>query len=300
MTPTIRTIPETESTNTDMLVLAANGEQEGLWLRAERQTAGRGRMGRNWSSPVGNLYTSTIIRLQPADPPGATLGFVAAVALDEVLSAYAPDADFQIKWPNDVLAHVPHSTSPTAHGDEGLRLLSLSKGESPSRTTHPSFETRLRQRPVGSQPLLRMSDGGLAQRTLVSGAKISGILLERQDQAIILGMGVNLASHPEGLGRPATSVAALTGTAPDPHSFLEPLADAFARWLSRWRGEGIGAVLTQWRARAHPLGTALSVNLPDNQTLEGLYDGLDSDGALKLRLADGSVRAIHAGDVFLI
>jgi BirA family transcriptional regulator, biotin operon repressor / biotin---[acetyl-CoA-carboxylase] ligase len=220
-----------------MLALAANGEQEGLWLRAERQTAGRGRMGRDWSSPVGNLYTSTIIRSQPGDPSAATLGFVAAVALDEVLNAYAPDADFQIKWPNDVLA---------------------------------------------------------------SGAKISGILLEREDQAIILGIGVNLASYPESLGRPATSLAALIGHAPDPHQFLETLAEAFARWLAKWRSEGLGLVLNQWRARAHPLGTALSVNLPDGQSLEGLYHGLDHDGALKLRLADRNVRAIHAGDVFLI
>jgi len=51
----------------------------------------------------------------------------------------------------------------------------------------------------------------------------------------------------------------------------------------------------QWLAAAHPLGTALRT-----QDGEGLFDGLDADGALRLRLADGSLRLIHAGDVFLI
>jgi BirA family transcriptional regulator, biotin operon repressor / biotin---[acetyl-CoA-carboxylase] ligase len=194
-------------------------------------------MGRDWASPEGNLYASTIVRLRPGDPDASTLGFVAAVALDEVLRAYAPDAAFQIKWPNDVLA---------------------------------------------------------------SGAKLSGILLERGGDAVVIGIGVNLASHPQALARATTSVAALTGSAPEAAIFLGHLAEAVQRWIARWRGEGLGAVLGVWQARAHPRGTALSVSLPDGETVDGLYDGLDAGGALRLRLADGTVRAIHAGDVFLV
>jgi BirA family transcriptional regulator, biotin operon repressor / biotin---[acetyl-CoA-carboxylase] ligase len=233
----IRTVPETASTNADMLALAVSGALEGAWLRAEWQTAGRGRMGRDWSSPVGNLYASTLVRLMPTDPSAATLGFVAAVALHEVLGVYAPEATLQIKWPNDVLA---------------------------------------------------------------DGAKISGILLERTGDAVVIGIGVNLASHPEIEGRRTTNVAALSGAAPDPHDFLETLADGIARWLARWRGEGVGIVVNRWQNLAHPIGTALSIVLPDGEKLEGLYQGLDREGALKLRLAHGTVRAIHAGDVFLV
>jgi BirA family transcriptional regulator, biotin operon repressor / biotin---[acetyl-CoA-carboxylase] ligase len=220
-----------------MLELAQAGATEGLWIRAERQTAGRGRMGRNWSSPVGNLYASTLVRLMPSDPSAATLGFVAAVALHEVLSAYAPEAALKIKWPNDVLAN---------------------------------------------------------------GAKISGILLERTSDAVVLGIGVNLAHHPEIAGRLTTSVAACSGAAPDPHDFLETLTNSFAHWLGRWRGEGVGVVINSWQNLAHPIGAALSIALPDGEALEGLYQGLDHAGALKLRLANGIVRAIHAGDVFLV
>ncbi|HEY7811040.1 MAG TPA: biotin--[acetyl-CoA-carboxylase] ligase [Allosphingosinicella sp.] len=229
---TTRTVAETGSTNDDLAALALAGETEGAWLRAERQTSGRGRQGRAWSSPPGNLYASTLVRLQPADPPAPTLALVAAVALHEVASAWAPEAAIRIKWPNDLLA---------------------------------------------------------------GGAKLAGILLERAGEAVVIGFGANLAHHPEGLERPVTSLAALTGSAPEPGSFLEQLAESFARHLARWRSQGIAPIRAAWLERAHPQGTALTT--PEG---EGLFDGLDETGALRLRLPHGEVRLVHAGDVFLL
>ncbi len=133
---------------------------------------------------------------------------------------------------------------------------------------------------------------------LIDGAKLSGILLERADDAVVIGFGVNLAHHPTDTERPATSLAA-HGAAPDPHLFAETLAETFARWLSRWR-DGIAPVRDRWLQRAHPIGTALTARLADGSNVDGLFQGLDSEGALILRLADGSTRAIHAGDVFLL
>ena len=228
----ILTVPETRSTNDDVAALARQGAAEGLWLGAERQTGGRGRQGRGWHSPAGNLYASTLVRLQPTDPPAATLALVAAVALQEVISAFAPIHRVLIKWPNDLL---------------------------------------------------------------VEGEKLSGILLEREGEAVVIGIGVNLASCPDALDRPATSLAALTGSAPEPAAFLEILAESFARWLGRWRGEGLAPVRAGWLAAAHPIGTALATHAG-----EGLFDGLDETGALRLRLASGTSVTIHAGDVFLI
>ncbi len=132
---------------------------------------------------------------------------------------------------------------------------------------------------------------------LLDGAKLAGILLERSGDAVVIGVGVNLAHHPQGLNRPVTS---LGDGAPDPAYFCEELANRFAHWLGRWRGKGLASIREAWLARAHPLGTALTANLPDGSSLDGLFDGLDGDGALRLRLADGAVRVIHAGDVFLI
>ena len=126
-------------------------------------------------------------------------------------------------------------------------------------------------------------------------AKLAGILLEREGDAVILGFGVNLAHHPQGLERAATSLAALAGLAPEPGPFVEILARNLSRWVARWRQEGLGPVRRAWLAAAHPLGTALAT--PEG---EGLFDGLDETGALRLKLADGSTRLVHAGDVFLI
>lgn len=78
-------------------------------MRAERQSGGKGRQGRQWQSPPGNLYISTIVRVRPGDPPAPTLALVAAVALHETLSVHCAPActgpqGLQIKWPNDILA----------------------------------------------------------------------------------------------------------------------------------------------------------------------------------------------------
>src|SRR3954468_5499421 len=97
----IRAVAETGSTNDDVAVLAREGAPEGLWLRADRQTSGKGRQGRAWQSPPGNLHASTLVRLRPDDPPAPTLALVAAVALHEVVTPHAPAAT--IKWPNDLL-----------------------------------------------------------------------------------------------------------------------------------------------------------------------------------------------------
>ena len=234
----IRTVEETASTNADMLRLAADGEPEGSWLRADAQSEGRGRMGRGWHSPVGNLYASTLVRLQPGDPPAATLALVAGVALHEIAAAYAPqNCTVTIKWPNDLL---------------------------------------------------------------IAGAKFAGILLERTNDAVVIGFGANLGFHPVGLDRPVTSLSAQGADAPDPHFFCTDLAGSFRHWLGQWRSAGLESIRRAWLAAAHPVGTALTANLGDGTSLEGLFDGLESDGALRLRLAAGALRVIHAGDVFLI
>lgn len=133
---------------------------------------------------------------------------------------------------------------------------------------------------------------------LIDGAKLSGILLERVDDAVVVGFGVNLAHHPAGLDRPTTSLAA-HDVHVDAQQFAKVLAEMFARWVGIWR-EGVGPVLDRWTEKAHPIGTPLTARLADGTTHGGVFGGLSADGALMLRLADGSSRAIHAGDVFLL
>jgi len=88
------------STNDEATRLAEAGAAEGTVVWAREQTGGRGRRGRAWASPVGNLYTSTITR--PACPAAraAELGFVAALAVADMVPA---GREMRVKWPNDVL-----------------------------------------------------------------------------------------------------------------------------------------------------------------------------------------------------
>ncbi len=74
-----------------------------MWLRADRQTGGRGRQGRAWVSPPGNLHASTLVRSRAGDPAAATLAFVAAVALDEAVGGFRASVRPSLKWPNDLL-----------------------------------------------------------------------------------------------------------------------------------------------------------------------------------------------------
>jgi BirA family biotin operon repressor/biotin-[acetyl-CoA-carboxylase] ligase len=92
------------STNDEAASRIARGDPGRLWVIAQNQTKGRGRFGRQWVSPPGNLYASLLL-IDPAPPPlSAQLGFVAGVALIGALrQVIGGDAPVKLKWPNDVL-----------------------------------------------------------------------------------------------------------------------------------------------------------------------------------------------------
>jgi BirA family biotin operon repressor/biotin-[acetyl-CoA-carboxylase] ligase len=130
---------------------------------------------------------------------------------------------------------------------------------------------------------------------LLGGHKLAGILLERSGDRIVAGFGVNLAAAPALDDRQA---AALGGTI-IPQAFAPLLAASFARLLGLWRSSPPEALAQAWMANAHPLGTALSVHLGPEESISGTFDGIEPDGALRLRRDDGSLEVIRAGDVDL-
>ena len=89
------------------------------------------------------------------------------------------------------------------------------------------------------------------------------------------------------------------GPAPDRDVFASELARNFTDILLRWRTYGLEPILRQWSAMATPEGTPLCVHEPGGDRVSGLFAGLAPDGSLRLRLADGTSRAIYAGDVML-
>jgi len=88
------------STNDEAARLAEIGAPEGTVVWSREQTGGRGRRGRHWASPIGNLYCSTILRPACSAARAAELGFVAALAVADIVPA---GRDVRVKWPNDVI-----------------------------------------------------------------------------------------------------------------------------------------------------------------------------------------------------
>jgi BirA family transcriptional regulator, biotin operon repressor / biotin---[acetyl-CoA-carboxylase] ligase len=224
------------STNVEALARA----EDRLWITAAEQSSGKGRRGRAWTSPQGNLYASLVL-LDPSEPRrAADLCFVAALAVSDAVHAVAPRAatGMSLKWPNDIL---------------------------------------------------------------VDGAKVAGILIEGMHAdgrfSAVIGVGVNIASHPEGTPYPAAHLAA-SDAALDCAIFFAAMSDAFAVRLAQWnRGKDFVSIRKDWLARAAGLGQRIVVRLPDSQ-IDGVFEALDDEGALILLDDEGRRRPVSAGEIF--
>lgn len=130
---------------------------------------------------------------------------------------------------------------------------------------------------------------------MLSGKKLAGILLERSGDRVAIGFGVNLAGAPDLVDRAAAS---LDG-AILPQAFAPLLAASLGRILEVWRECEPEALARAWLARAHPVGSNLKVHSSAEEEVSGRFDGIEPDGALRLRREDGSLEIIRAGDVEL-
>jgi BirA family biotin operon repressor/biotin-[acetyl-CoA-carboxylase] ligase len=99
----LRHFEEIDSTNEEAQRLANAGVEGPLWLLADRQTRGRGRRGRDWHSPVGNLSATLLLKPASRIAQCAELSFVAGLAAGDCVARFAARAQVTLKWPNDVL-----------------------------------------------------------------------------------------------------------------------------------------------------------------------------------------------------
>ncbi len=231
-------VEETGSTNADLASAVRAGDipAEGAWHAARRQSAGKGRQGREWQDGSGNFMGSTVVAVRKGDPVPASLSFVAALAVGQAIDVTLDGACRpKLKWPNDVL----------------------------------------------------LNDG-----------KVSGILLEMIDHHVVVGIGVNLASAPQFSDRKTAALSDYAAT-PDVQSFGVTLAGVFADYLKAWRKDGLVPILKAFLHNSgYYTGAPVSVHDADGSSVQGTFAGLEQvDGALRLRLADGSERVIRAGDI---
>jgi BirA family biotin operon repressor/biotin-[acetyl-CoA-carboxylase] ligase len=179
------------------------------------------------------------------------------------------------------------STFVASHaGDPPLGTLALAAGLAVR-------EAVLRHTGPGTEVILKWPND-----LLIGGAKLSGILLEGASGGVVIGIGVNLAAAPALPDRPTIALADL-GPAPTRDAFAHTLALMLDQEVGRWRTYGLEPIIARWQSAAHPIGTPLVAGVPGGDAVHGTFAGLAADGALQLRLADGTMRAIHAGEINL-
>ncbi len=243
--PSVIVYDEIGSSNAEAMRLALLGEPGPLWIRAIRQTAGRGRSGRTWVSEAGNLTASLLMTLASSQAMAHQVSLLAGVAVVDAVRAVAGDGPpitgLRLKWPNDVL---------------------------------------------------------------IGPAKLAGILPETTVTAdsrlcLVLGIGINLAWHPETLGREATHLGEHSVDIA-PESMLRHLAWAVQHWFSVWNdGVGFEDVRAAWLLRAGAVGEPIDVNF-GGERRAGHFAGLDHDGALLLKTVGESIERVTFGDVTLL
>ena len=233
----VRHTPEIGSTNDAAARLAGEGAGEGTVVWADLQRTGRGRSGRQWASPPGNLYCSVVLRPGADLSAAGNLSFVVAVALRAAIARLFPRAAPVLKWPNDILN----------------------------------------------------ADG-----------KLAGILLEAgesgQGPYVVAGTGVNIAGAPNGEAA-ALRPFADEGEPPGAAELLTAYLAELAGRLAAWREGGFGPIREEWLTHCIGLGRPVTVRA-DGASDEGVFEALDSNGALILRRAGGDTRAVLAADVF--
>lgn len=244
--------PSLPSTQETARELAARGAPEGTVVRADAQTAGRGRLGRRWfSPPEGGLWFSVILRpfaeagRRPPLPRDRApqIGLGAAVAVARAVAGVTGCVP-GIKWPNDLL---------------------------------------------------------------LGGRKFCGILAEAAGGAggagfVILGIGIDVnvppSAFPEDLQSAATSLAAETGRPVPRDELFDRVLEELAAVYRRLRAGDHGGVMAEFARFCIVTGRPVRVQ-SGAAWWEGVAEGVDSAGALVLRLPDGSERRFHGGEASL-
>ncbi|MGX4690185.1 biotin--[acetyl-CoA-carboxylase] ligase [Streptomyces sp. JNUCC 63] len=238
-------VQRTGSTNSDLVARAAAGKaDEGAVLVAEEQTAGRGRLNRQWTAPPrSGLFFSVLLR--PREVPVARWGWLpllTGVAVATGLSR-AAGVDTALKWPNDLLV--------TVGGEE---------------------------------------------------RKAGGILAERADDGVVVGVGINVSLRQDELPVPRAGSLALAGAvSTDRDPLLRAMLRSLEDWYGRWRAAGgdpaASGLQETYAAGCATLGRLVRAELPGDRSVVGEAVAVDGDGRLVIATEEGVQEPVGAGDI---
>jgi BirA family biotin operon repressor/biotin-[acetyl-CoA-carboxylase] ligase len=251
------------STNSEARSHAQRGDKGPLWVTAVAQTEGRGRGGRSWSSPPGNLYASLLLSNPSTTDRAPELAFVAALAVRDAIAAEAPALAprLALKWPNDLLLAGEKCAGILIEGEiEPALGVSVVIGIGVNCVFHPPAAPTLPPdvEPAPSRPI------------------------PFREEAVLF---------------PATDLRA-HGADITADQLFTRLSATMCRRIAQWdRGRGFAAIHGDWLGAAHGVGEAIHVRNGTRETT-GRFVGLDPTGRLVLELPGGQLENVSAGDVF--
>jgi BirA family transcriptional regulator, biotin operon repressor / biotin---[acetyl-CoA-carboxylase] ligase len=257
----LQVVERTASTNADLVTAAAAGAAEGTVLVAESQQAGRGRLGRSWTSPPRAGLTYSILLRPPA--PSGWLPLLAGLSVVMALREHA-GVDAALKWPNDVVL---------IEGGEA------EGGEAEGGAAESS---------AGESAAVERKVAGIL-------AEVAG------DAVVIgIGLNVTTRAE-EFAGLPPasldpTSLALAGARTTDRETVLKAQLRAFSRAYAAWRSDP-GSVAPLYRSVCRTLGRNVRLELPGGRTVPGVATDVDDQGRLVLSDPAGVAHAFAAGDV---
>ena len=237
---------EIDSTQNFAEQIALDEKENGTIVIAEKQTAGKGRLDRKWTSPKGGIWFSLIIHPKFDVSTSTIVPIAGAVALAKAIKNTL-DIDVSVKWPNDIT---------------------------------------------------------------LNGKKVAGMLVDASFQAnnidyLILGIGINFDIDAKKIEKRLSKSANFYGVNSlrkkddntPPKILLREFLVQFEKTLIQLNKGEKAKIVKEWTKKADKIGKKISINTSDGK-ISGVAQGIDNDGALKLKTSEG-IKKIFVGDVVL-
>jgi len=266
----LRVLPEVDSTNTALLAAADDGAPHGSVVVAESQTAGKGRLGRAWVAPPrSGLFLSILLRPEVSPERWGWLPLLAGVAAQSAVTRIA-ELGVSLKWPNDLILAEPADSA------------------------------------SGGASSASPSSSGVPDSSYGVGRKLGGILAEQggtsSQPCVVIGIGINVTLRADELPAPhATSLLLAGAKVTDRDTLLRALLRSFGSWYADWADSDGDAercgLAAAYQAVCATLDRQVRAELPGGGSVSGHATGLDAEGRLLIRTADGASTPIGAGDV---
>jgi len=237
---------EIDSTQNFAQKIALDKKENGTIIVAEKQTAGRGRLDRKWTSPKGGIWFSLIVHPKFDVSTSTLVPIAGAVALAKSIKTTL-GIDVLVKWPNDIT---------------------------------------------------------------LEGKKVAGMLVDASFQAnnidyLILGIGINFDIDPKKIEKKLSKSPNFYGVNSlrkkndntPPKVLLREFLVQFEKTLSQLNKGDKVVIVKEWTKKAGKIGKRITINT-SNGKISGVDQGIDNDGALKLKTSKG-VKKIFVGDVIL-